>query len=99
MRWYLPVTRDGWVRNTALPQKVRSRFTAMVETKADAVSCAISPKFTEKGEGCLTTMGDTMAVRVLKKAGGDTVCANCELADTPLKRVRGLLGRSELAED
>ena len=44
-------------------------------------------------------MGDTMAVRVLKKAGGDTVCANCELADTPLKRVRGLLGRSELAED
>jgi uncharacterized membrane protein (UPF0127 family) len=71
----------------------------MVETKADAVSCAFSPKFTKKGEGCLTTMGDTMAVGVLKKAGGDVVCAHCELADTPLKRLRGLLGRTELAED
>jgi uncharacterized membrane protein (UPF0127 family) len=43
-------------------------------------------------------MGDTMAVGVLKKVGGDVVCAHCELADTPLKRLRGLLGRSELGE-
>jgi uncharacterized membrane protein (UPF0127 family) len=44
-------------------------------------------------------MGDTMAVGVLKKAGGDVVCEHCELADTPLKRLRGLLGRSRLDEN
>jgi uncharacterized membrane protein (UPF0127 family) len=27
------------------------------------------------------------------------VCARCEIADTPLKRMRGLLGRSGLAHD
>ena len=68
----------------------------MVETKDTRVSCAFSPKFTKKGEGSLTTMGETMAIGVLKRAGGDVVCAHCELADTPLKRMRGLLGRSEL---
>ena len=41
-------------------------------------------------------MGDTMAVSVLKKAGGEVVCTHCELADTPLKRLRGLLGRDGL---
>jgi uncharacterized protein len=40
-----------------------------------------------------------MSVAVLKKAGGEVVCARCELADTPLKRMRGLLGRSGLASD
>jgi uncharacterized protein len=40
-----------------------------------------------------------MSVGVLKKAGGDLVCARCEIADTPLKRMRGLLGRSSLASD
>ncbi len=40
-----------------------------------------------------------MAVGVLKEAGGEIVCAHCELADTPLKRMRGLLGRSGLDED
>jgi uncharacterized membrane protein (UPF0127 family) len=44
-------------------------------------------------------MGDTMAVGVLKKVGGDVVCERCELADNPLKRMRGLLGRTELAEN
>src|SRR5438094_8269435 len=44
-------------------------------------------------------MGETMAVGVLKRAGGDVVCAHCELANTPLKRMRGLLGRSSLAPD
>ena len=39
-----------------------------------------------------------MAVGVLKEAGGEIVCAHCELADTPLKRLRGLLGRSGLGE-
>jgi len=33
---------------------------------------------------------------VLRKAGGEVVCAGCELADNPLKRMRGLLGRSGL---
>jgi uncharacterized protein len=38
-----------------------------------------------------------MAVGVLKKSGGQVVCERCEIADTPLKRMRGLLGRSGLA--
>ena len=36
---------------------------------------------------------------VLKKADGTVVCARCELAVTPLTRMRGLLGRSSLAAD
>src|SRR5215475_612563 len=40
-----------------------------------------------------------MSVGVLRKAGGDVVCARCEIADRPLKRMRGLLGRSGLAGD
>jgi len=39
-----------------------------------------------------------MPIGVLKKAGGKVVCARCEIADTPLKRMRGLLGRSGLGE-
>jgi uncharacterized membrane protein (UPF0127 family) len=39
-----------------------------------------------------------MPVGVLKRAGGEVVCARCEIADTPLKRMRGLLGRSGLGE-
>jgi uncharacterized membrane protein (UPF0127 family) len=38
-----------------------------------------------------------MAAGVLRKAGGEVVCARCELADTPLQRMRGLLGRDGLA--
>jgi uncharacterized protein len=37
-----------------------------------------------------------MSVGVLRKAGGEVVCERCEIADTPLKRMRGLLGRSGL---
>jgi|SRR5690348_718372 uncharacterized membrane protein (UPF0127 family) len=37
-----------------------------------------------------------MATGVLRKAGGQVVCARCELADSPLKRMRGLLGRTGL---
>jgi len=39
-----------------------------------------------------------MSFGVLKRAGGEVVCARCEIADTPLKRMRGLLGRSGLGE-
>jgi uncharacterized membrane protein (UPF0127 family) len=39
-----------------------------------------------------------VAVGVLKRAGGEVVCERCELADTPLKRMKGLLGRSGLDE-
>jgi uncharacterized protein len=39
-----------------------------------------------------------VAFGVLKKGGGEVVCERCELADTPLKRMRGLLGRSGLDE-
>jgi len=37
-----------------------------------------------------------MAIGVLRRTGGEVVCARCELANTPLKRMRGLLGRSGL---
>jgi len=40
-----------------------------------------------------------VAFGVLKKAGGEVVCERCELANTPLKRMRGLLGRAGLDED
>jgi len=33
---------------------------------------------------------------ILRRVGGDVVCANCEVADNPLRRMRGLLGRSGL---
>ena len=39
-----------------------------------------------------------MSVGLLRKTGGEVVCARCEIADTPLKRMRGLLGRSDLGE-
>ena len=32
----------------------------------------------------------------LKKADGSVICARCEVADSPLKRMRGLLGRASL---
>jgi len=36
---------------------------------------------------------------VLRNAGGDVVCARCEVADNPWTRLRGLLGRSGLEPD
>jgi uncharacterized protein len=35
----------------------------------------------------------------LEKEDGTVVCARCSLADSPLTRMRGLLGRSGLAPD
>jgi uncharacterized protein len=35
----------------------------------------------------------------LTKTDGTPVCARCTLADTPLVRLRGLLGRSSILED
>jgi hypothetical protein len=40
-----------------------------------------------------------MAVGVLTRTGGEVVCAHCELAETPLRRMRGLLGRAGLEPD
>ena len=40
-----------------------------------------------------------MKIGTLRKAGGDVVCARCEIADNPLRRMRGLLGRSGLDRD
>ena len=40
-----------------------------------------------------------MVTTTLSKADGTIVCARCELAVTPLRRLRGLLGRSGLAPD
>jgi hypothetical protein len=39
-----------------------------------------------------------VAVGVLRTAGGEVVCERCELADTPRKRMWGLLGRARLEE-
>jgi uncharacterized protein len=36
---------------------------------------------------------------ILRRIGGEIVCENCEIADTPIRRMRGLLGRSGLEED
>jgi hypothetical protein len=40
-----------------------------------------------------------MHVTELKKDDGTVVCARCAIADTPLTRLRGLLGRASLATD
>src|SRR6058998_1815562 len=40
-----------------------------------------------------------MSVGLLRKTGGEVVCARCEIADTPLTRMRGLLGRSGLGPE
>lgn len=40
-----------------------------------------------------------MRVGALRKEDGTVVCARCGIADTPLLRMRGLLGRSSLAPD
>jgi uncharacterized membrane protein (UPF0127 family) len=40
-----------------------------------------------------------MAVQSLAKADGTVVCGRCEIADSPLKRMKGLLGRSSLEPD
>jgi uncharacterized membrane protein (UPF0127 family) len=36
---------------------------------------------------------------VLKRSDGAVVCARCDVADRPLKRMRGLLGRGSLEPD
>jgi uncharacterized membrane protein (UPF0127 family) len=33
---------------------------------------------------------------ILRRAGGDVLCENCEIADNPITRMRGLLGRAAL---
>jgi uncharacterized membrane protein (UPF0127 family) len=38
-------------------------------------------------------------VLLLKKDNGTVVCARCDIAERPLKRMRGLLGRSSLDPD
>ncbi len=40
-----------------------------------------------------------MRTGVLTKAGGEVVCRRLELADTPWRRLRGLLGRSGLGPE
>jgi hypothetical protein len=37
--------------------------------------------------------------RVLRKSDGTVVCARCAIADNPLTRMRGLLGRASLDPD
>src|SRR5258708_10987198 len=40
-----------------------------------------------------------MRTGTLRKTGGEVVCSRCELAATPFRRMRGLLGRSGLEPD
>jgi len=40
-----------------------------------------------------------MGEAALKRTDGSVVCERCRTADTPWKRMRGLLGRRELARD
>ena len=40
-----------------------------------------------------------MRVAKLRKDDGTMVCARCAIADSPLTRMRGLLGRASLAPD
>jgi uncharacterized membrane protein (UPF0127 family) len=40
-----------------------------------------------------------MNVAELRKEDGAVVCARCAIADTPLSRMKGLLGRAGLARD
>jgi uncharacterized membrane protein (UPF0127 family) len=35
----------------------------------------------------------------LKKADGTVICARCDVSDSPLKRMRGLLGKASLERD
>jgi uncharacterized membrane protein (UPF0127 family) len=42
---------------------------------------------------------EPMRTGVITKAGGEVVCARCEIASSPLLRMRGLLGRSGLDAD
>jgi uncharacterized protein len=35
----------------------------------------------------------------LRRIGGEIVCESCEIADTPIRRMRGLLGRTSLDPD
>jgi uncharacterized membrane protein (UPF0127 family) len=35
----------------------------------------------------------------LRRIGGEIVCESCEIADTPIRRMRGLLGRTGLEPD
>jgi uncharacterized protein len=43
--------------------------------------------------------GERVPASSLSKADGTVVCSRCELAETPFRRLRGLLGRSSLAAD
>ena len=40
-----------------------------------------------------------MKTGILRKVGGEVVCESCEIADTPFRRMRGLLGRSGLEQN
>jgi len=40
-----------------------------------------------------------MATGVLKLVDGPVICSRCEIADSPLRRMRGLLGRDSLESD
>ena len=40
-----------------------------------------------------------MTKAVVRAGDGAVICERCTIADTPLRRMRGLLGRHELAQD
>jgi uncharacterized protein len=72
----------------------RLRF-ANVETGLAAVSCAEFLQITRRSDGAIVT--PDVRHGALTKDDGTVVCARCAVADRPLLRMRGLLGRSSLA--
>src|SRR4051812_10313749 len=44
-------------------------------------------------------MEEVVKVGILRRDDGAVVCERCEIADNSLTRMRGLLGRSSLAQD
>jgi uncharacterized membrane protein (UPF0127 family) len=74
-----------------------SSFYAVASTNEKPLrgdSCGGDSKITLQGYG----YGEGV-IGALKKDDGTVVCARCEIADRPFKRMRGLLGRSSLAPD
>jgi uncharacterized membrane protein (UPF0127 family) len=70
------------------------RFAVAIEKPHTGDSCARFAKITPKGY-----MRYRLGVTELRKQDGTVVCERCETADSSLKRMKGLLGKSSLDAD
>ncbi len=53
---------------------------------------------TASGASATSGSKQTMAELILRRADGEVVCERCTLADSPVTRLRGLLGRDGLEQ-